>query len=159
MRSLACLAGLALALSGCGSILPATVETRPASVDLTPAEAVAAALSAYRRERGLPAVSIDPGLTKVAEHQALGMAQTGRFSHEAVGTLPARLARFGVRHRAAAENLSAGATSPDEVMRRWRASSDHNANLLLPGARRIGVAKASAEGGRFRSYWVLVLAD
>lgn len=154
--------GLTLCLAGCGATLQfatSPVGDFPAHLAAASPEAAASALSAYRRQRGLPEVRPDASLTRVAEHQATAMARTGVFSHEADGAFPARLGRFGVRHRAAAENLSAGSASLAEVLRRWRASPDHDANLLLPGATRIGFAQAVSERTRLKRYWVLVLAD
>ncbi|WP_188311899.1 CAP domain-containing protein [Salinarimonas soli] len=154
---------LAVALSGCGSILPASISSAPATgpvtTDVDGGQAAARAVTAYRQSRGLSAVRIDPTLTQVAEHQAAVMARTGTFSHEVGGALPTRLRQFSVRHRTAAENLSAGAVNVDEVMRRWQASPGHNANLLMPEATRIGFAQASTTNGRFKRYWVMVLAD
>jgi uncharacterized protein YkwD len=154
---------LALGLAGCGIASPSFLAGTPVNgtvvTDLDDEAAAARAVSAYRQARGLSPVRVDGTLTRVAEHQASAMARTGTFSHEVGGALPARLRQFGVAHRAAAENLSAGATSVDEVMRRWQASPGHNQNLLMGQATRIGFAKATVPNGRFKRYWVLVLAD
>ncbi len=146
-----------LALSACGTVptgVAPDVATRGDD-----AAAAARAISDYRRSRGLPAVRVDAALMRAAEHQARAMAQTGTFSHEAGGDFAGRLRRFAVGHRAAAENISLGAADVGEVMRRWKASSGHDANLLLPAATRIGFVSAEAQGPRPKRYWVLVLAD
>ncbi len=150
-------AALIVSLSGCGSI--SIVSGGSVTTQLDHGAAAAQAVSAYRQARGLPGVRLDGALSKVAEHQASAMARTGTFSHEVAGALPARLRQFGVGHRSAAENLSAGAENVDAVMRRWQASPGHNQNLLMKEATRIGFAKATASNGRFKRYWVLVLAD
>jgi uncharacterized protein YkwD len=157
MRRVVTIAAM-LGLSACGTVLP-TVATGPVSTQADHAAAAAQAISEYRRSRGLPPVQVDYALMKAAEHQARAMAQSNTFSHEAGGDFAARLRSFGVRHRAAAENLSAGAADVGEVMRRWKASSGHNANLLLPQATRIGFVASEAPGTRFKRYWVLILAD
>ncbi len=154
---------LALSLAGCG-LAPDPFGARapvttPVTTDIDQGAAAARAVSEYRQARGLSAVRIDAALTKVAEHQAAAMASTGVFSHEAGGEFTSRLRRFGVKHRTAAENLSAGAEDVDAVMRRWQASPGHNQNLLMREATRIGFAKATVPNGRFKRYWVLVLAD
>ena len=84
------------------------------------------------------------------EHQARAVAQLGWLSH---GDFAGRMASFGIRGKAA-ENLSAGLDSVDQVIAQWQASSGHNANLLMPDFSRVGLARASSD----RTYWVLVLA-
>ena len=57
-----------------------------------------------------------------------------------------------------AENLSAGSSTVDGAIGRWKASPGHNSNLLMPQARRIGLARADANNGYGR-YWALVLGQ
>jgi uncharacterized protein YkwD len=99
-------------------------------------------------------VVVDPGLNEAAEEQARAVAAAGRLSH---GAFMTRMARFGVGG-AAAENLSAGQHSVAAAVTGWKASPRHNENLLMPEARRIGLARADANGG-FKRYWALVLAQ
>ena len=115
-------------------------------------------ISSYRASNGLPAVVLDPALQRVAQAQARSMAQAGAISH-GPQPLTSRLASHGVRARAAAENVAAGYPSLAGVLASWRASSGHNANLLMPEARRMGIALAHAPGSRFGTYWALVITD
>jgi len=57
-----------------------------------------------------------------------------------------------------AENLSAGSDSVDGAIGRWKASPGHNSNLLMPQARKIGLARADANN-RYGRYWALVLGQ
>ena len=57
-----------------------------------------------------------------------------------------------------AENLSAGSDSVDGAIGRWKASPGHNSNLLMPQARKIGLARADANS-RYGRYWALVLGQ
>jgi uncharacterized protein YkwD len=41
----------------------------------------------------------------------------------------------------------------------WRRSPGHNANLLDPQMRRMGVATAYAPGTRYKVYWALVMSN
>jgi uncharacterized protein YkwD len=66
------------------------------------------------------------------------------------------MATFGIRGKAA-ENLSAGVASVEDAVAQWKASPGHNANLLLPEVKRVGLARADTAGGYGR-YWALVLA-
>lgn len=117
------------------------------------ASAAAALISRYRAAHGLGPVKVDSKLTAAARHQAQAAAQTGSLSH---GDFPGRMAAFGIRGQAA-ENLSAGLDALEQVIAQWQGSSGHNANLLLPSATRIGIARADGSG-MYRSYWALVLA-
>src|SRR5690348_12140251 len=125
-RIAAALCGLAFLLAGCGGLSPA-IEGGPArgpvTVDTSQGSAAASAISAYRRSRGLQGVTVDAGLTAMAAQQATTIARTGTFSHDAGGSFSSRLAQNGVRQRQAAENLSAGSGSLDQVLRRWQGSS------------------------------------
>ena len=61
------------------------------------------------------------------------------------------MAAAGVRGYKA-ENLGAGVLSLEQVVAMWKASPQHNSNMLQPGFRRIGIARAEAPGsayGRF----------
>ncbi|MFL4975972.1 MAG: CAP domain-containing protein [Microvirga sp.] len=127
-------------------------EARPRAVKTAVSEGHRAAslISAYRAAHGLKGVKVDAHLIRPAEHQARAVAQLGWLSH---GDFAGRMASFGIRGRAA-ENLSAGLDSVDQVIAQWQGSSGHNANLLMPDFARVGLARASSD----RTYWVLVLA-
>jgi uncharacterized protein YkwD len=68
------------------------------------------------------------------------------------------MSAFGIKGHAA-ENLSAGSRTLDQVIARWAASPGHNENLLLPQAQRIGLARADSPGLGSGRYWALVLAN
>ena len=112
-------------------------------------------ISRYRVAHGLPPVSIDPRLTEAAKAQARAVAEAGTLSH---GRLANRMVAFGIGG-SSAENLSAGSRTVDRVIARWAASPGHNDNLLMPRARRIGLARADSPGLGYGRYWALVLAE
>ncbi|MGH1589167.1 CAP domain-containing protein [Methylobacterium phyllosphaerae] len=159
-RNLALAAVLLLALTGCGglSITPdATVEaaTHTAVLDEV---AAAAAISAYRVQHGLSPVVVDPTLVKAAAFQAGNNARHGQLSHEIGGSFTSRMASVGLAKSWAAENLSAGSETLDQVLARWKASPEHNKNMLLPQIRRIGIARVDAPTTRYKRFWALVMA-
>jgi uncharacterized protein YkwD len=147
------LAGALLA-AGCAGPLTGTHQATLAPVDQASAQAL---ISQHRRAHGLGALAPDPALRRMAEAQARSMASFGGISH---GPEPfsRRLTRYGGQV-GGAENVSAGYATLERVMTSWRSSHGHNQNLLLPGARRFGIALAHAPNTRYRTYWALVIAE
>jgi uncharacterized protein YkwD len=143
----------ALTLAGCaGQALQATHQVTGSST--SDAAQAASLISAYRVSQGLSPVVVDGRLNKAAEYQARAVAGAGQLSH---GSFGSRMGEFGIKGYAA-ENLSAGSSTVDGAIGRWKASAGHNSNLLMPEARRIGLARADAQGGYGR-YWALVLGQ
>jgi uncharacterized protein YkwD len=76
------------------------------------------------------------------------------MSHDVDGSLSHRLAASGI-NALIGENLGAGYTSFDDVMTGWRSSAGHDANLLMPGATRFGVALAKNSSDAYGTYWAM----
>ena len=110
-------------------------------------------ISAYRKSYGLPAVSVDAALNALAAKQAQAMAASGVMDHSVYAPFTQRISSYGAH--AAAENIAMGTRTFSETLAMWKASSGHNANLLMGDARRIGIASATGHG---RTYWALILA-
>jgi uncharacterized protein YkwD len=154
----AAVAGLLLGVTGC-SVAP---ETRavyvPSAITLAKVRldpvAATAKLNAYRAEKGLNPLRLDSTLTAMADRQAQAMAQSGTMSHDVAGSLSARLAASGI-NAPTGENLGAGYMSFDEVLAGWRASAGHDANLLMPGATRFGIALARNPSAGYGAYWAM----
>jgi uncharacterized protein YkwD len=117
----------------------------------------ASEISAYRRAHGLPAVKSDGRLSAVALKQAQAMASTGTVSHSTGGNFVIRVA--GLRKSRAAENIGAGYLSFSEMLKQWQDSSGHRANLLMAGARRVGVASVANAKSPYRKFWAMVITD
>jgi uncharacterized protein YkwD len=117
----------------------------------------AGAISAYRRAHGLPAVESDLRLAAVALRQAQAMAQSGNVSHSVGGSFSTRVA--SLRKRLAAENIGAGFLTFSEMLKQWEDSRGHRANLLMVGARRIGVASVANPASPYRKFWAMVITD
>jgi hypothetical protein len=56
------------------------------------------------------------------------------------------------------DTVLASSTTVDGAISRWKASPGHNSNLLMPQARKIGLARADANN-RYGRYWALVLGQ
>lgn len=148
---------LPLALAGCGGspVLEASLPTVPVILD---EGAAAEAISRYRAQHGLGPVTIDSRLIRAASFQAGANARAGRLSHEAAGSFDSRMAGAGFGKRYASENLSAGSETFDQVLARWKASPEHNRNMLMPQLRRVGIARVDAPDTRYKRFWALVMA-
>jgi uncharacterized protein YkwD len=122
----------------------------------------ASEISAYRRTHGLPAVKLDSRLDAIALTQARAMASSGTVSHSVGGEFSTRVA--GLRtskifKSKAAENIGAGYLSFSEMLKQWEDSTGHRENLLMVGARRIGVAAVDNPKSPYRKFWAMVITD
>jgi uncharacterized protein YkwD len=122
------------------------------------AQAAASMISGYRRNNGLPAVSLDPDLMRLADAQARAMAARNRLDHNVAGPFNERIRRSGYDARSAAENVSAGYHTLAEAFSGWRDSPPHRANMLLKGATKMGIAAIYAPGSKYKVFWSLILA-
>ena len=127
------------------------------NADISTREAPQAArmVNAWRNAHGLAPVKTDTNLNRVAHIQTAAMMEQGVMSHDAGGDFRTRMRSNGVRGTAA-ENLAAGTPSIDQVMSMWQNSSKHNANLLNPEIRKVGLAKGVTATGYV--YWTMVFS-
>ncbi|MDL4843196.1 CAP domain-containing protein [Aquibacillus rhizosphaerae] len=97
-----------------------------------------------REEKGLAPLDADPELTKVAQVKAEDMANSNYFSHTSpnYGSPFDMMKQFGVEYTTAAENIAAGQTTPDEVVKGWMNSEGHRKNILNEQLTHIGVGFA-----------------
>ena len=117
----------------------------------------AGAISAYRRAHGMPAVKLDSKLNAVALKQAQAMASSGSISHSTAGSFSSRVAPL--RKSRAAENIGAGFLTFPEMLKQWEDSTGHRENLLMAGARRVGVAAVDNPKSPYRKFWAMVITD
>ncbi|GLK54685.1 uncharacterized protein YkwD [Methylopila capsulata] len=121
--------------------------------------AAAEMISEFRRGNGLPPVTLDPALNRMAQEQADAMARNDKLSHSVGGTLKERIARSGYRNALVVENIGAGHDTLADAFTGWRHSPPHMKNMLAPKVTRIGIASARAPSSRFEVFWAMVLAD
>jgi uncharacterized protein YkwD len=122
------------------------------------AAAAASMISGYRRNNGLPAVTLDPQLMAMAEAQAAVMAKRDKLDHGAGKPFVQRLKASGYDAKAAAENISAGYHTLAEAFSGWRDSTPHRENMLLKDATRMGIAAVYTPSSKYKVYWALILA-
>jgi uncharacterized protein YkwD len=118
-------------------------------------------VNAYRREKGLRPLKLQPALTEAARAHSRDLAKWDRISHfGSDGSNPwDRVKRAGYSARLAAENVGTGQVTIEEVVNGWKASPGHNKNLLLPEAEHMGIALIQDARTEFKTFWTLVIAS
>jgi uncharacterized protein YkwD len=157
-------AAILLALAACATSepekSPAFYEDLARSGAEVNAVAAVSLLSDYRRANALPALELDSTLTAIAQDQARRMASVDKVTHDPGGRgFAQRLKAAKYDAARAAENVGAGYHTLAEAFSGWRDSPSHKANLLLPGATKMGIATAYAPASKYKVFWALVLAE
>jgi uncharacterized YkwD family protein len=104
-----------------------------------------------RAKYGLPALKVDPKLSKMARDKAQDMHDKNYFSHNSptYGSPFQMMDQYGIQYNAAGENIAMGQPSPQEVVNGWMNSKGHRENILNKNFNYIGVGYVK-EG----NYWV-----
>ena len=94
-----------------------------------------------RAAYGLPALTINWELSRVARYKSQDMHDIGYFSHTSptYGSPFEMMKDFGISYRAAGENIARGQTTPELVVNAWWNSSGHRQNMLNASYTQIGV--------------------
>ena len=153
-RAVACPVAVTILLALGGAPAPASAA-RCAGASAAPASlsgaarqrAVVCEINRVRGRRGLPPVSVDARLTRMAGGFAHAMVSRGFFSHVGPGgaTLQERLQAAGYRGRSAGEVLAWGQgryASPRAAVSAWLQSPPHRRVLLGRNYRDVGVGVA-----------------
>ena len=121
------------------------------------ADDYASQISRYRRAHGQSVVKADAHLAAIALRQAKAMSAAGKISHFVAGSFISRIGKL--RDGKAAENLAAGSLTFRETMKQWENSPGHRENLLMPGARKVGVASVRNPNSPYGMFWAMVITD
>ena len=118
-------------------------------------------INAYRKQKGLKPLRLNPALTEAAKAHSRDLAKWDRISHYGSdGSNPwDRVKRAGYNAKLAAENVGTGQTTIEEVMKGWQASTGHNKNLLLSDAQEMGIALVQDPRTEFKTFWTLVVGS
>jgi hypothetical protein len=131
-------------LALCGSALAQPAPAAPAEM-----------ISNFRLQHGEGPVTLDPALNRMAQEQAAAMAAKDVLDHNsALAPFSSRIA--AVKYQRAAENIAFGYDSFPKTLDQWINSPEHQKNLLLPGASKVGVASAKSAATK-RTYWAMVI--
>lgn len=103
-----------------------------------------------RAENGLPVLTYNWELSRVARYKSQDMKDNRYFSHTSpvYGSPFDMIRNFGISYRTAGENIARGYATPQAVVNGWMNSSGHRANILNASFTQIGVGYV-AEG----NYW------
>lgn len=94
-----------------------------------------------RAQNGLPALTHNWELSRVARYKSQDMVDNRYFSHTSptYGSPFQMITAFGLSYRTAGENIAYGQRTPQEVVNTWMNSSGHRANILSSAYTQIGV--------------------
>jgi len=115
-----------------------------------------------RSKLSLPPLTFNTQLLNAAATHSQNMALQDFFSHTGKdgSSLGSRISATGYQFSAAAENIAAGSSTPEQVVSSWMNSSGHRANILNPNLKEIGISYyflADDTGSvNFNHYWTQV---
>jgi uncharacterized protein YkwD len=115
-----------------------------------------------RRKLSLSPLTFNTQLLNAAANHSQNMAVQDFFSHTGKdgSSLASRISATGYQFSAAAENIAAGSSTPEQVVSSWMNSSGHRANILNPNLKEIGIGYyflADDTGSvNFNHYWTQV---
>lgn len=116
-------------------------------------EQVLALVNVERKKAGVAPLQMDWELQRVARIKSCDMAEKNYFSHDSptYGSPFDMMKDFGIKYKAAGENIASGQKTAQSVMNSWLNSSGHRANILKGSFTHIGVGYC--EGGTMSPYW------
>ena len=114
-------------------------------------------ISNYRLQHGEGRVTPDATLNRIAQEQATAMAAKDLLDHNsALAPFASRVA--AAKSQRAAENIAYGYDTFPKTLVMWIDSPEHQKNLLMPGALKVGVASAKSSTTH-RTYWAMVITS
>ncbi len=141
-------------LSNPSLIYPGNVVYIPNLQDIKTAEnEVIRLVNIQRGNSGLPKLSTNWQLSRIARYKSQDMINKNYFSHisPTYGSPFNMMENFGLKFSAAGENIAMGQQSPSSVVTAWMNSPGHRANILNPSYTQIGVGLAKNSNGT--CYW------
>lgn len=103
-----------------------------------------------RAKEGLPALAVNGELARVARAKSRDMVENGYFGHHSptYGSFSSMLDRYGIRYRAAGENIAMNSSgSVAAAHRNLMNSPGHRANIMERAYDTVGVGVYVASNG------------
>jgi len=113
-------------------------------------------INTYRQQNGLQPLNLSPSLTTAAELHSQDMADKNYFSHTSLDgrTFVQRMRNAGYTYdTSVGENIAAGYSTAEGVFNGWKNSPPHNANMLRPEFKVIGIGRAYNASSIYKWYW------
>lgn len=117
---------------------------------------LATLINHYRVQHGVRALVIADSLSASSEHMVQDMSHHGYFGHHTWGgSSPGEnMQHHGYTAYAwTGQNIAAAMSLPQTVLSAWINSPEHNANLLDPKWRVIGIGYTHVSGSPYGTYW------
>jgi len=152
---LATMATIAVAFGLAAVTAQPSASTASASLDAEE-QLFASLINQYRQQNGLNTLMIDASLQDAAEWMSTDMGVNNYFSHtDSLGRDPfVRMNAFGYDYNTwKGENIAAGTSSAQVAFDLWKASSSHNANMLNPNFKVMGIARDDTPDSDYGWYW------
>lgn len=115
-----------------------------------------AKINAYRQSKGLKPLAATKSLNAASWSHSYDMGAKRFFSHTGSDGSTAwdRMARAGYTFTTSkGENIAASYATADAVFAAWKASSGHNADMLNPNVKAIGIGFVTVSGSPYTNYW------
>ena len=150
------LTALSIFAGACSDATPQTLSETPPSFNVELAQSL---INKHRANHGLRPLAIDTRLMRAAKAHSTDQSQRGRVFHRGSdGSYPKdRARRFGYNPKLASENVAAGYNNTVDLIKDWKISNGHNANLLRRGAKHMGMALVYNPQVGKQTYWTLVI--
>ncbi|HEX2945012.1 MAG TPA: SafA/ExsA family spore coat assembly protein [Clostridia bacterium] len=134
-------------------IYPGQKITIPTVTTTSQENEVIRLVNVERARAGLPALTTNWQLCRVARYKSADMANRGYFSHTSptYGSPFQMMQNFGLQFTSAGENIAYGQRTPSQVMTDWMNSPGHRNNILSRSYSQIGVGLAKNSSGV--CYW------
>lgn len=119
-------------------------------------QAFLALINDWRAQNGAGPLAFTSTLTNAAEWMSNDMGVNNYFSHtDSLGRDPwTRLCAFSYCYNTwRGENIAAGYSTAQSVFNAWKNSSGHNANMLNPNFKVMGLSRLNVPGSYYTWYW------
>ncbi len=124
-----------------------------AASTLTVEEEVVQLVNQERAKYGLKPLTSNWEVARVARYKSQDMINKNYFDHNSptYGTPFQMMKNFGITYKTAGENIAAGQTTAQAVVKAWMNSEGHRKNILSSSYTQIGVGYV--KGGSYGHYW------
>lgn len=118
-------------------------------------------INQYRNENGLPSLQENALMSSASQWMSQDMAYHNYVSHtDSMGRDPyQRMVSRGYYPSVWGENIAAGISKAKGAFKAWKNSPGHNANMLSPRFRSIGIGRAYSPYSTYKWYWTTDFGD